>query len=332
MDGRERLKCGASEKVALEETKSLTEEEVVFGKGFDAFRDDFDFEVVAGAADGAEDVLARAGAIDAADEAHVELDLIGLEIVEEGKAGVGSAEVVDGEADAEGAGFFHERGEVRAVVDDGGFGDFEDDAIGGKAGLAGGFDGSEDRLRPGVEGLRQKIEVQGDVDAEADGEGDGAGAKDLIERMEAQGGDLIEDLPGRFVPCAADESFVGDNFFGYPVDDGLEGEAEGRVGGMVRFGAHGVPVPETWMDDDMVKTGFAVAKSGGGTLRQWDHDYASGVRGILPKGGTVNTAKALQRKRESEHRDPLPLHSRGVSGSTVLCGTIPVEEILPRCV
>jgi hypothetical protein len=236
-DRRERLKRWAGEEIALEETKTLAEEEVVFGNGFDAFRDDFNFEVVAGTANSAEDVLAWAGAVDTADESGVELDLIGREVVEQREAGVGSAEIVDGETDAEGTGLFHEGGEMGAVVDDSGFRHFEDDVVGGDAGALGGFESGEDRSGPRVETLRQKIEMQRDVDAEADSQSDGGGAGGLIEEVKAERRDLVEDLPGRLVPCAADKSFVGDHCFGYAVDDGLEGETEGGIRGMMQSGA-----------------------------------------------------------------------------------------------
>ncbi len=129
-----------------------------------------------------------------------------------------------------------------AVVDNLGFGDFEDDAVDGEPGLVSGFEGVEHGSGPGGETLGQEVEVQRAVDAEARSESDGGGASGLIEQVHAEGRDLVEDLPGGFVPHAADEGFPGDDCMGNGVDDGLKGEAEGGVGGRMRFGAHRLPV------------------------------------------------------------------------------------------
>lgn len=208
----------------------LGREPVVFGEGFDAFGDDVDVQVGAGFEHGADDGLAGRMAFDAADEAHVELDLIGLEVGEETEAGVGGAEVVDGEADAEVAVLVHEADEAGAIVDDVGLGDFEDDAFEGQAGVVGGFDGAEDGVGEGEEAAGQEIEVEGAFEAEARGEGDCPGACELIEEVETGGRDLVEDLPGGLIPGTADEGFPGDDGARGRVRNGLEGKAERRIG------------------------------------------------------------------------------------------------------
>lgn len=187
MDGREGFESWFGEEIALEEADSLTGEELIFGEGFDSLGDHVNLQVVAGAANGTQNCLAGTAAVDAADEAHVELDLIGLEVIEKGEAGEGGAEVVDGEADAEGAGILNENGEMGAVVDDADFGDFEDDAVGAEARLLSSFDGGEDRFRIRVETLRQEIEVERAIDAEATSESDGGDASGLIEEVEIWG-------------------------------------------------------------------------------------------------------------------------------------------------
>jgi len=244
--GREGFEGWLGKEVALEEADSLTDEEPIFSEGFDAFGDDVNLQVVAGAANGAQNCLAGAAAINAANEAHVELDLIRLEVVEKGEAGEGGAEVVDGETDAEGAGILHKDGEMRAVVDDADLGDFEDDAVGGDTRLLSSFDGGENRFRIRVEALRKKIEVQRTLDAEAAGESDGGEASGLIEEVKIGSRDLIEDLPRGLAPGAANEGFPADDFASDGVDDGLEGESEGRIdgelwrglGNELGFGAH----------------------------------------------------------------------------------------------
>lgn len=243
MNGREGLEGGPGEQIALEEADLLTDKELIFGEGFHPFGDDVDVEVVAGATDGAEDVLTGPGALDAADEAHIEFDEVGVEVVEKSKAGVSGAEVVDGKANATGADLFEQGGEVGAAVDDGRFGEFENDVVERHAGGMRGFDGGEQRPGTGFETQGKKIEMQGAIDAEARGERDGGGAGDLIEEMKAKRRNLIQDLPGRLVPRATNEGFPADDFVRDAVDDGLEGEAKSRVGGIAQIGAHGARIP-----------------------------------------------------------------------------------------
>jgi hypothetical protein len=235
----------------------LTDQELILVGGFDAFRDDFDLEVVAGAADGAENCLTGATALDPADEAHVELDLIRLQVVEKGEARVGGAEVVDSEADAKGSGILNKDGEMRAVVDDVNLRDFNHDAIGGDTSLLGSFESGENRFRIRVKALRQEIEVQSFVDTESARESHGGDASGLIEEVKIGGRDLVEDLPRRLAPWAANEGLPSNNFANHDVDDGLKGEGEGRIDGELRRGlgnklrvdAHRVPAD--WNGDDM---------------------------------------------------------------------------------
>lgn len=236
MDGGKALEGRAGEEVSLKVADVLFGEPDEFGLGFDAFGNDADVEPGAGGEDGAEDRLAGRVALDAADEAHVELDVVGLEVGEQGEAGVGGAEVVDGEADAERAQLVDEADEAGAVVDKVGFRGFEDDAVEREAGAAGGVDDGEQSVGGGVEAAGKEIEMEGLVEVQAGGELDGARVGDGIEEVEARGRDLAEHLPGRLVPGAADEGFRGDDGAGVGIDDGLKGEAEGGIGWRRRLG------------------------------------------------------------------------------------------------
>ena len=67
------------------------------------------------------------GAIEIADQRHVELDHVGLEQREAGEAGVAGAEIVDGDAKPEPAQRGHPLADVAHAVERGPLGDLEDD-------------------------------------------------------------------------------------------------------------------------------------------------------------------------------------------------------------
>jgi hypothetical protein len=303
MDRRECFERGLREEIALEQTDLLAGEKAIFGQGFDTFSDDVNFEVVAGAADGAEDGLSRAGTFDAADEAHVEFDLLGPKVVEEGQAGVGGAEVVDGQADAAAARLLDERGKVSAILDDVIFGDFEDNAFGGDSCFLGGVQRGEDGARPRLETLSEKIQMKRAIDIEPRGEPDSLGASDLIEQVQPERRDLVEHLPGRLIPRATNECFVADDLARGGVDDRLKGEAEGRVDGKQRFGAHRAPSAMEEICEYITRraANFVAGKMWGrnsATVSPWSR---AGRAGTTPQRGHSQPAKALQPNSEVGH-------------------------------
>ena len=253
VDRREGFEGGTRKKVSLKEANILVGQPRVLGDGFNAFGNHVDAEFETPEADGANDSLTRSGAFDTAGQPHVEFDLIGLEVGEQVEAGIGRAKVVYGQPDAERAHFVHEAGEMGAASDDIGLRDFEDDAVYRDTGPLGGLDGGVNRPRIGVEALGEEIQVERAIDAEASGECDRFRARGLIEEVQAERRDLVEDLPGGLVPCAANQGFPGDDFARDGIDDRLKGEAESRVDGELRFGAHGAP--SEWGRDGMARLG-----------------------------------------------------------------------------
>ncbi len=267
MDGREGLEGWSREEIALEEADILLGEPGVLGDGFDPFGNHVDAEFKTAEADGANDGLAGAGALDAADQAHVQLDLIGLKVGEEIEAGMGGAKVVDGQPDAEGSIFLKQASEVSGVFDDQGFRDLENEALEGQACLPGGVEGGEDRLRIGFKALGQEVEVEGAVDFEASGESDCRSARRLIELVQPEGGDLVEDLPGGFVPGTANQSLPGDDFARDGINNGLKCEAKRGVGDDTQVGAHGAPAE--WERDGMARLGCGRSARVGRNSRQY---------------------------------------------------------------
>ena len=100
----------------------------VLGECFDSLGDDVDVEFKASQTDGAHDGLARSWALDAANEAHVEFDLVRLKVGENVEIGPGCAKVVDGEPQSELSIFLQQPGEMSTIFDEFGLWGFENDA------------------------------------------------------------------------------------------------------------------------------------------------------------------------------------------------------------
>jgi hypothetical protein len=250
MGWRKSFESRPCEEVALEEPDILVGEPAILGECFDSLSDHVDVEFKASQTNGAHDGLAGTWALDAADEPHVEFDLVRLQVAENIKIGPGCAKVVDGEAQSELSIFLEQACEMSTVLDEFGLRSFEDNATDWQTGFMSGFQSSEQRLWIGSKTLRQKVQVQRTVDAETSGKRDGCCARGLIEKVETQRRNLIENLPCRLIPHPANESFPGDDFSRDRVDNGLKGEAEGRFGWSVRAGAHRAPA--SWIGDDIV--------------------------------------------------------------------------------
>lgn len=281
--GWEGLEGWPRKKIALKEPDILLGQPGVFRQSFDPFCDEVDAEFKTCEADGSNDSLTGTGAVDGAGEAHVEFDLIGFEIGEKVEVGMRRAEVVDRQPDAQGPVLLEQGREVRGVFDDEGLRNFENEAMEREVRFAGGFEGGEDRLWIGFEALGEKIQVEGAVDLETGGESDGCGSRGLIEEMEAEWGDLVEDLPRGLVPFAANQSFPGDDFACDGVDDGLKGKAEGRVGDEVDIGAHSTPAG--WGRDGVARLNCCGWSRGGGRLGRTKESSRLGGAGTTPRRG-----------------------------------------------
>jgi len=77
---RQAFQSGPGKQEALEELDAFRPEPGVFVRRLDTLGDDVDPEIPAGSEDAADDRLARASALDAADDLHVQLDEIRLEL------------------------------------------------------------------------------------------------------------------------------------------------------------------------------------------------------------------------------------------------------------
>lgn len=187
MSGREGLEGWPGKKIALKEPDILLGEPGILRYGFDPFGDQVDAEFKASEANSSNDGLAGTRAFDAAREAHVEFDLIGLEVGEEAEIGMRRAKVIDRQPDAESPVFLQQASEVSSVFGDEGLRHFKNKAIEGQVRLAGGFDSSEDRLRIGLETPGHEVQMKGSVDAEASREGDGRSACCLVELVHVEG-------------------------------------------------------------------------------------------------------------------------------------------------
>jgi len=97
------LRLGPSEVVALPAVHAEGAEGGSLFKGFDPFGGDQQPEIVGEDDDGADDRQVRAGPADAGNKGSVDLDRVDGDVAQVAERGVAGAEVVDRQADTEGA-------------------------------------------------------------------------------------------------------------------------------------------------------------------------------------------------------------------------------------
>ena len=197
--------------------------------GFDAFGDAGEAEVAAEADDGADQGFGGGLGGDVAEEGLVDLDAVELEAAEVGERGPASAEVVEGEADAELFEVAHDFDGGLGVVEGEGFGQLEFEPAGFDAGFA------EDAADGGNDVVTIEL-LGGDID----GHTDGRKAQALPLDGLAAGG---EEDPAADVDHEAHFLEMGDEAEGrdhalggvVPAEEGFEAGDAGEVGGHERL-------------------------------------------------------------------------------------------------
>jgi hypothetical protein len=186
------------------------------------------------------DGLARALRVDAAHEAHVELDEVGLEVGEQVQAGVAGADVVDCRQEADAPVLAQDLRQPLAVVDLFAFDRLEDDALDREAVRARRVQRGADAQLGRVYGVGQEGDRQPAGQVQRGSGLDGLDAAGLVEAVAVVVVDLGQHAVGRLALRAAHQRLVHEDLARAHVDDGLEGEAEAKRQ-TVRTGAIDAP-------------------------------------------------------------------------------------------
>jgi hypothetical protein len=199
--------------------------------GFDPFRNDLHLQRAQQAHEALHDQAARAVAVKAADQLHVDLDEIGLEVGQDAKPRVARPEVVQGRLEAERLVGADDALDVLGIADALVFRELEDDPVRREAGGAGGFQREADAGFGLVDGVRQEVDGQEGrraLQPEPRRALDGGDPAALVEGVAVGVVHLGENLAGALAVGAPHQGLVGEGGAGLHVHDGLERHGDGE--------------------------------------------------------------------------------------------------------
>src|SRR5690606_19531122 len=226
VDGRQGLEGGLGEQVALAQGHPLGPTNLKLLEGFHPLGDHPDVHLLRHLDNAADDGATPRVAVDVADEAHIQLDQVGLEVRQHAEPGVAGAKVVDGGVKAPLPVVLDDLPQVRVVRHLPPLGELENDAIEGEAVAIRRLQGGANAQLRAVHGVGHEIDAEQALHAEPRRELDSLDPAGLVEQVAVVLVDVLEHPAGGLAVDAPHQGFVGKDLAPRHIDDGLEGHGD----------------------------------------------------------------------------------------------------------